>query len=268
MNCDSVAVGCVLNKGSSKAVLIMEALKKKYSVLELDMQDKLHPKVQYIVALGGDGFMLRVIHKYMDVGVPIYGINCGNLGFLMNEFDPEKDDLLQKIHMASLNVLHPLRIRICLTSGFCVSMLAVNELSILRRTHQAAHLQIAIDGDVKLQKLIADGLILSTPAGSTAYNYSADGPIIPLDSNLIALTPLSPFRPRRWKGALLPADMEVEITALDSVKRPINASVDYFEYADASSVVAKYDVDHKINILFDRGHELRCRVINEQFLFG
>lgn len=216
-----------------------------------------------ILALGGDGFMLQTLHTYMGQNKPIFGMNKGTVGFLMNEYS--QDDLIERIEKADSFSLHPLKMRATRCDGETVEYLAVNEVSLLRETRQAANITISIDGKVRLPELVGDGVLVATPAGSTAYNLSAHGPIIPLGSDLLALTPLSAFRPRRWRGALLPHHVSVELTVNQSQKRPVSAVADMHEVRDVRKVVIEEDKSTTLKLLFDAEHTLADRIFNEQF---
>jgi NAD+ kinase len=216
-----------------------------------------------IVALGGDGFMLQTLHRFMAAGKPIYGMHRGTVGFLMNEF--REDDLAQRLAEAQTTLIHPLLMRAVDANGQRHEAYAINEVSLFRQAHQAAHLRILIDGKERLAELAADGVMVATPAGSTAYNLSAQGPIIPIKAPLLALTPISPFRPRRWRGALLPDGAKVVIEVLEAEKRPVAAVADHDEMRAVRSV--EIGMDHAISIpmLFDPGHSLDERILREQF---
>ena len=216
-----------------------------------------------IVALGGDGFMLETIHAHMDAGKPIYGMNLGSVGFLMNEFN--EDDLPSRIQAAEQAVIHPLRMEAVDVHGQTHRALAFNEVSLLRTTRQTAKLRISVDGKVRLSELICDGALISTPAGSTAYNLSAHGPIIPLDAKILALTPISAFRPRRWRGALLSHTARLRLEVLEGDKRPVSAVADNFEAPNVLEVRVAEDRDVSISMLFDAGRSLEERVLAEQF---
>jgi NAD+ kinase len=219
----------------------------------------------HIVALGGDGLMLQTLHRYGHAGKPLYGMNCGSVGFLMNDY--AEDDLPERLAQAEATVIHPLRMVSTNTQGRKRRAIAYNEVSVWRQTYQAAKLAIAIDGKERLKELIADGILVSTPAGSTAYNLSAHGPILPINSRLLALTPLSPFRPRRWRGAILPHDAKVALTVLDPDKRPVAAVADHTEFRNVRSVEIAEDPSIGAALLFDRGSSLSERVLSEQFSF-
>ena len=216
-----------------------------------------------IVALGGDGFMLETLHQYLSRGVPIYGMNCGTVGFLMNQYSEE--GLAERLARAEEVTLHPLSMVAHTLSGQVARALAINEVSLLREAHQAAHLRISVDGVVRMEELVCDGVLVATPAGSTAYNLSAYGPIVPMGAPLLALTPISPFRPRRWRGALLPNEAEVSIEVLEPAKRPVSAVADHTEFRDVVRVEVKEESGVDIFMMFDPGHTLAERILAEQF---
>ena len=220
-------------------------------------------QAEVIVALGGDGLMLQTLHRFMTSGKPIYGMHRGTVVFLMNEF--REDDLVQRLSDAKQTLIHPLLMRAVDAKGQRHEAHAINEVSLFRQAHQAARLRILIDGKERLAELVADGVMVATPAGSTAYNLSAQGPIIPINAPLLALTPISPFRPRRWHGALLPNTANVAIEVLEADKRPVAAVADHDEVRAVRSV--EIVMDHKISIpmLFDPGHSLDERILREQF---
>ena len=216
-----------------------------------------------IVALGGDGFMLRTLHRHMARGLPVYGMKLGTVGFLMNQHDP--DDLPDRIARAQPTILNPLLMEASTESGSTVSALAFNEVSLLRQTKQAAHVSVALNDVVKIEELICDGILVSTPAGSTAYNLSAHGPILPLGSQMLAMTPISPFRPRRWRGAILPATTQIRFQVLDPYKRPVSATADSHEVRDVVEVRIRESREQTMTLLFDPEHNLEERILNEQF---
>jgi NAD+ kinase len=217
-----------------------------------------------IVALGGDGFMLETFHSHMAKNLPIYGMNRGTVGFMMNDY--REDDLPARIARSRAVVLHPLSMSARAIDGAVVAALAVNEVSLLRETRQTAKLKITIDGVVRLEELICDGALVATPAGSTAYNLSVGGPIIPLGANLLAITPISAFRPRRWRGALLQYNARVKIEVLEYEKRPVSAVADSTEVRDVREVEIFEDRSIDLTLLFDPEHALEERVLKEQFL--
>jgi NAD+ kinase len=216
-----------------------------------------------IVSLGGDGYMLQTLHNFMKAGKPIYGMHRGTVGFLMNEFHDQQ--LLERLAAARVTVIHPLLMRARDADGDEEAFHAFNEVSLFRQTNQAAHLRILIDGEVRLTELVADGVLIATPAGSTAYNFSAQGPIIPISASLMALTPISPFRPRRWRGALLPDSAHVRVEILEPQKRPVAAVADHDEVRSVCMVDIKMDHSIAMEMLFDPGHSLDERILREQF---
>ncbi|MCA0394484.1 MAG: NAD kinase [Proteobacteria bacterium] len=216
-----------------------------------------------LCALGGDGFMLQTLHRHGSLGKPVFGMKLGTVGFLMNQH--RNDDLLQRLARAEPAVLRPLEMVAQTESGATVGSLAYNEVSLLRQTRQAAHLAIELNGKLRLEELIADGVMVATAAGSTAYNYSAHGPILPLGSAVVALTPIAAFRPRRWRGALLRADTEVRFRVLDPYKRPVSATADSHEVRDVVEVTIRESANRTVTLLFDPEHNLEERILSEQF---
>lgn len=217
-----------------------------------------------IVALGGDGFMLSMLHDTMHLPAPVYGMNRGSVGFIMNEYG--EDNLLQRLNASETATIRPLVMRATTVAGLTSEALAINEVSMLRQTYQAAKLRISVDGKERLRELICDGALIATPAGSTAYNLSAHGPILPIESNLMALTPISAFRPRRWRGAVLPHNAKVEIEVLEEGKRPVLAVADSTEVRGVARVEVSFHEEIKIDLLYDPGHGLSERILKEQFL--
>jgi NAD+ kinase len=216
-----------------------------------------------IVALGGDGLMLQTLHKFMISGKPIYGMHRGTVGFLMNDYAVE--NLRDRLGDAKATIIHPLLMRATDAQGKVHEHRAINEVSLFRQSAQAAHLRVKIDGQERMAELIADGLLVATPAGSTAYNLSVQGPIIPINAPLLALTPISPFRPRRWRGALLPDKAAITIDVMEAEKRPVAAVADHDEVRSVRSVDVTMDHAIAINLLFDPGHNLDDRILREQF---
>lgn len=216
-----------------------------------------------IVALGGDGFMLETLHRNLERRTPVFGMNRGSVGFLMNDYDER--DLAERLAEADRTIIHPLQMDAWTEAGQVHSGLAINEVSLLRQTRQSAKLRISVDGRVRLQELACDGCLVATPAGSTAYNLSAHGPIIPLDANVLALTPISAFRPRRWRGALLSHEAKVTFDVLEADKRPVSATADNFEVRRVQRVEVRERRDIGLNMLFDAGRSFEERVIAEQF---
>ena len=216
-----------------------------------------------IVVLGGDGFMLDILKQYQDLELPFYGINKGTVGFLMNQ--NQNENLLNKLNQAEETIIHPLKMHAKKIDGSEEDHLAINEISILRSGSQAAKLKIVVDNLVRLEELVCDGALVSTPAGSTAYNYSAHGPILPIDSNILALTAMAAFRPRRWRGALIPSNAKIEFFIKDSNKRPVSAYADSKEVKNISCVKIESEDDVYYKLLFDKGHGLQERILREQF---
>jgi len=220
---------------------------------------------EVIVALGGDGFMLQTLHAAHGQRLPVYGMNCGTIGFLMNVFSVE--DLPERLRAAEETTINPLVMRAENAKGRLTEALAINEVSLLRQGPQAARLRISIDGRTRLEELVCDGALVATPAGSTAYNYSAHGPILPIGSDVLALTAMSAFRPRRWRGALLPLTAVVRFDVLDPDKRPVMADADSrSSVRDVISVEVRSDSSIRHRLLFDPGHGLEERLIGEQFV--
>ncbi|WP_428515207.1 NAD kinase [Roseovarius sp.] len=233
-----------------------ERLAKRFEHVEPEDAD-------VIVALGGDGFMLETLHDVQKLGKPVYGMNRGTVGFLMNEYS--ESDLLERLNEAEEEVINPLFMSATDKDGQTHEALAINEVSLLRAGPQAAKLRITVDGRLRLEELICDGCLLATPAGSTAYNYSAHGPILPIGSDVLALTAVAAFRPRRWRGALLPMNAQVRFDVLDPGKRPVMADADSSSIPDVLSVEVRSDPTIKHRILFDPGHGLEERLLREQF---
>ncbi|WEK05677.1 MAG: NAD kinase [Candidatus Devosia phytovorans] len=218
-----------------------------------------------VVALGGDGLMLQTLHRTMRRDIAVYGMNFGSVGFMMNGFS--EHDLDQRLAAAQPTRIFPLSMTVLDTSGKTQTALALNEVSLFRSTYQAAKIQIIVDGETRLDELICDGVLLSTPAGSTAYNLSAHGPIIPIEAELLALTPISPFRPRRWRGAILSNRAEVKFITREAAKRPVSAVADNVELQNVLEVTVTEDRTHGVTLLFDPGTSLEERVLTEQFKF-
>lgn len=221
-------------------------------------------KADVIIVLGGDGFMLKSLHQFQSLEKPVYGINCGSVGFLMNAH--QETNLLDRLKAAKETVLHPLKMTVIDERGKSVTAHAINEISLLRQTAQAAKIRIYVDEVPRLDMLVCDGILIATPAGSTAYNLSAHGPIIPINANLLALTPISAFRPRRWRGALLPDTARVTLEILEADKRPVSASADDVEVRNVQRVEVQQDWKARYRLLFDPHHNLEERILGEQFL--
>jgi NAD+ kinase len=220
-------------------------------------------EAEVIVALGGDGFMLHTLHETLHLKRPVYGMNRGTVGFLMNEF--AEDGLPERLCAAETHVIHPLKMTATTVHGLTAEALAFNEVSLLRSTYQASRLRISVDGRERMPLLVCDGIIVATPVGSTAYNLSAHGPILPLEAEMMALTPVAAFRPRRWRGALLPRTAQVEIEILDSDRRPVLAVADSTEVRHVARVTVGFHNAVEFQMLFDPGHGLSERLLREQF---
>jgi len=247
-----------VSSGTADADAAAARMRARYGAHEVKDAD-------LIVALGGDGLMLETLHTVADGRAPVYGMNFGSIGFLMNAFS--EADLRERLAAAKPADIHPLRMKVRDVEGNTHVALAYNEVSLFRSTYQAAKIRIAVDGKVRLRELICDGVLIATPAGSTAYNLSAHGPILPIDAPLLVVTPISPFRPRRWRGAILPNRAEVRFTTLEPRKRPVSAVADNIEFTQISEVEVVQDRGQKVTLLFDSGHSLEERVLNEQFQY-
>jgi NAD+ kinase len=235
----------------------LEELGARYRIVAPEQAD-------LIVALGGDGFMLETLHRYRDRGVPFYGMHRGSVGFLMNGYGA--DGLEERLARAQPVAVHPLEMTAIDHAGAAHAAIAINEVSLVRQGRQAAKLRITVDKTVRLDELMADGVLVATPVGSTAYNLSAHGPIIPLNAEVLALTPISAFRPRRWRGALLPHRATVRFDVLEIERRPVSAAADFTEIADVRSVSVREAAEISFTMLFDPEHNLEERVLKEQFL--
>ena len=235
----------------------LHELRHRYGTIEPQDAD-------IIVPLGGDGFMLETVHRFVETGLPIFGMHRGSVGFLMNSYRLEGLD--ERLAAAQPVVLYPLEMIARQENGARNRAIAFNEVSLLRESRQTAKLRVSVDGVERLEELMADGIILATPVGSTAYNLSAHGPIVPLGAGILALTPISAFRPRRWRGAILPHGARVKIDALETDKRPVSAVADFTEVRDVVSVEIHENRDIAMKVLFDRDANLEERVLKEQFL--
>jgi NAD+ kinase len=253
---DSNALIAFLDSGTPEAREARERLAARYG--EAPVED-----ANVIVALGGDGLMLQTLHAFMGARKPIYGMNRGSVGFLMNEY--QEEGLRERLASAWASTIHPLAMTATNVAGETFRAHAINEVSLLRQSYQAAKLRILIDGQERMAELIADGILVCTPAGSTAYNLSANGPILPLDSPLMAVTPISAFRPRRWRGALLPDKARVTFEVLEANKRPVAAVADHFEIRNVAKVDIAMDHETGCMLLHDPGHSLEERILREQF---
>lgn len=249
---------CFVTNGTPEADAAASRLKARYGDYPIDVAD-------VVVALGGDGLMLQTLHRVMRTGIPVYGMNFGSVGFMMNTFS--EDRLEERLDAVQRTRIFPLSMEVTDTTGNTQRALALNEVSLFRSTYQAAKIQIVVDGADRLDELICDGVLLSTPAGSTAYNLSAHGPILPIEAQLLALTPISPFRPRRWRGAILSNRAEVRFITREAAKRPVSAVADNVEFQNVLEVAVREDRSHAVTLLFDPGTSLEERVLTEQFRY-
>jgi NAD+ kinase len=252
----NLRVACLAADNEAARAALIE-LHARYGLVDPD-------EAEIVVPLGGDGFMLETLHRFVGRPVRIFGMHRGSVGFLMNRYRP--DGLVERVAAAQPVELHPLEMSATNVAGICQRAIAFNEVSLLRESRQAAKLRVKVDGVVRLEELMADGILLSTAVGSTAYNLSAHGPIIPLGGGILALTPISAFRPRRWRGALLPHGVRVRIEALDVDKRPVSAVADFTEARDVVAVEIQENRDIAMTLLFDSDANLEERVFKEQFL--
>lgn len=257
-------IGIVASK-TAKAQKILTEIQNIYNFVLIEEKVSIIPEIDLLIVLGGDGFMLHCLHQYMKLSIPIYGVNCGTVGFLLNPIDIQ--NLKNKVEQAVVTTTYPLEMKAFLKDGSYETHLAINEVSLFRQTNQAVKIQINIDGSTRMHELVADGVLLSTPAGSSAYNSSVNGPILPINSNILALTPISPFRPKKWSGAILPNTAEVEFKVIDSSGRAVNAVADFIEVKSVESVLVKEDRSKPISLLFDHNHSLEERILKEQFLY-
>lgn len=242
---------------SDRAQSALRKLEQRYGQCDLE-------SASVIIALGGDGFMLRTLHRLLSARLPVYGMKLGEVGFLMNRY--REDSLAERLAEAQLVELNPLRMVAKTEAGNESQALAINEVSLLRQTNQAAHIRITVNDNVKVTELVCDGVMVATAAGSTAYNLSAHGPILPLGTDALALTPISPFRPRRWRGAVLPSTAIIRFDVLDHYKRPASATADAQEVRNVVSVEVSEAQDVTLKLMFDPDHNLEDRILDEQFL--
>jgi len=257
MSLDPKPIAFVASKTEEAQAALLQ-MRSRYVEVPLE-------KAEIIVALGGDGFMLRTLHRHLALNRPVYGMKLGTVGFLMNQF--HADGLNERVARAQPTVLKPLVMQAVSESGSTMTALAFNEVSLLRQTKQAAHIRVSLNGAVKIEELMCDGVLVSTSAGSTAYNLSAHGPILPLGADVLAMTPISPFRPRRWRGAILRAGTEVKFEILDPYKRPVSATADSNEVRDVVEVTIRESREQTVTLLFDPEHNLEDRILNEQFAY-
>ncbi|WP_375450537.1 NAD kinase [uncultured Devosia sp.] len=247
-----------VTNGTPESEIAAQRLRQRYGDIAFD-------SAEVVVALGGDGLMLQTLHRVLRTNVPVYGMNFGSVGFMMNAFS--EDTLGERLSAAQQTRIYPLSMQVIDTSGRQQTSLALNEVSLFRSTYQAAKIQIVIDGETRLEELICDGVLLSTPAGSTAYNLSAHGPILPIEAPLLVLTPISPFRPRRWRGAILGNRAVVKFITREAAKRPVSAVADNIELQNVLEVTVREDRSQGVTLLFDPGTSLEERVLSEQFRY-
>lgn len=250
----------IVASDTPRAIEARDALLDQYDWSPIENAD-------LVVVLGGDGFMLQTLHAMLDAGrvIPAYGVNLGTVGFLMNPYE-ETMSIIERLSHTMAKRIAPLQITATTQDGTVHQLSAINEVSLLRETRQTAKIEVTVGSRVRIKELVGDGVLVATPAGSTAYNLSANGPILPLDSRMLALTPISPFRPRRWRGAILPDRMRIKLRVLDPVKRPISAVADQKELRDIAEVTIDVDRETELELLFDPGQSLEDRIVSEQFV--
>lgn len=255
-------IGCIFDKLSVYAVEAFRELSSLYDIF--DVENNPDRDICVVLTLGGDGVMLKALHTFMHRKIPIFGMNRGSIGFLLNEYSTY--NLIERLQAARPAIISPLEMKVTDKNGNVISHLAINEVSLIRETNQAAKIKINLNGEVRLNYLVADGLLIATPAGSTAYNYAVGGPIIPINANVMFLSPISPFRPRQWRGALILRNDVVALEILEEDKRPVSASADSVEIRDAKFIEVKERSDIKMSILFDADDRLETRAVREQFI--
>ncbi|KEO91228.1 inorganic polyphosphate kinase [Erythrobacter longus] len=268
MDADGGSHDAAINRFEKVALVASETPRAQEAFSKLYSQRDWVPlhEADAVVVLGGDGFMLHTLHNMLDMRriVPAYGMNRGTVGFLMNRYD-NRANVTRRLEKARGKTISPLRITAVTQDGEMHKMCAINELSLLRETRQTAKIEVTVGSRVRIEELVGDGVLVSTPAGSTAYNLSANGPILPLDSSMLALTPISPFRPRRWRGAILPDEMRITLRVLEPAKRPVAAVADQKELRDIAEVSVDIDHSSALELLFDPGQSLAERIVSEQF---
>jgi NAD+ kinase len=257
-------IAIIAARNNSDAIVKKDLLVKKYQFIDLTQDHKNIDGIQTIIAVGGDGLMLHLLHEFESKDIAIYGVNCGTVGFLMNSFCEE--NFLETLLNAKESILYPLKMNVIDDEDKTYSHIAINEIALLRQSGQAAKIKITINGRERINSLTADGILVATAAGSTAYNFSAGGPIIPFGSEILALTPISPFRPRNWGGALLPANSQIKLEVLNHKSRPVSATADSKEIRNVKEVTISESRSTVFKILFDPNHSLEERIIREQFI--
>jgi NAD+ kinase len=257
-------IAVIAAKNNSEALRRKNFLTEKYGFKDITFNHRQIEGIDLVIAIGGDGLMLHLLHEYEASRLAIYGINCGTVGFLMNSFC--QDNFLDVIEKSQESKLYPLRMNVEDAAGKKHSHIAINEIALLRQSSQAAKIKIVINGCERIKLLTADGVLVATPAGSTAYNFSVGGPIIPFGSKILALTAISPFRPRKWGGALLPANSKIKLEIIDFKSRPVSANADSTEVRNVKEVIAFEDHAITFKVLFDPNHSLEERIIREQFI--
>lgn len=261
MKYNNIAV--IAARSSKEAISRKDYLVKKYDFKDITPDHHQITDIDLVVVVGGDGLMLHLLHDYENKDVTLYGVNCGTVGFLMNSFHDK--NFIDAIDEAEESTLHPLRMEVTTQGGEKYSHIAINEVSLLRQSSQAAKIKVTINGRERVKNLSADGILVATPAGSTAYNLSVHGPIIPFGSDIIALTPISPFRPRNWRGALLPSKSIIKFEVINCESRPVGATADFNEVDNVKEVTVCEDLSIGFKVLFDPNHSLEERIIREQF---
>jgi len=258
-------IAIIAAKNNPEAILRKDKILSKNDFIDITYNHKNVDNVDLVIAIGGDGLMLHLLHEYEGKSIVLYGVNCGTVGFLMNKILDE--DLLKNIENCKESLLVPLRMNAIAVDGTTTSLLAINEVSLLRQSSQASRIKIIVNGKERVESLVGDGVLLSTSAGSTAYNFSAGGPIIPFGAKILALTAISAFRPRNFRSVLLPASSVVRFEILDYEKRPVSATADFTEIKNIKAVEVFEDKEKTFRILFDPNHSLEERIIREQFFF-
>ncbi len=256
-------IAIIAAKNNPEAIAKKDLLVKQYGLIDITLNHKNITNIDLVVAVGGDGLMLHLLHEYENKPLPIYGINCGTVGFLMNSFS--ETELLKNIEKARESTVHPLRMVAIDANNQQHTLIAINEVSLLRQSSQAAKIKVEVNQQERISQLMADGILVATSAGSTAYNLSAGGPIIPFGAEILALTPISPFRPRKWNGAILPANSKIRFEVIDFESRPVAATADSIEVKNVKEVLVLEDRSSSFKILFDPNHSLEERIIKEQF---